>query len=305
MLFLLALVLLVRLGMKRNLLGYLAHDLRRRNLQVFYVFFTCTAVIGLMIALGEEYYFFNYEYKFINIFNPFLYLHKLTRMVEQFRCLGRFAWVFFWWINISGVLLADYLYRTGKTVKLLRWLLLPALLLVAADTYSTIKRSNGERCDNDLTNPARLTAAADLLQGVTTSRYQAILPIPYYHIGAEDYSVAIDPEESFFKFNTQLSLVSGLPQMGSKMSRTQVVEAKALCSLFDPSIGELPYLKARMKPGQPVLVVYWKTFYDHIADYRMPDKEPGRNVVATGYKFVEGLTVVKETQEYTLYEWTP
>ncbi len=304
-LFLLLLVIAIRLIFKRNLAAHVTHDLRKNGLSDFYLFFTCTAVVGLMMALGEEYYFFNYEYKFINILNPLYYLHKVTRMVEQFRCLGRFAWVFFWWVNISGVLMIDRMYRTGKTVKVLRWLLVPVIGIVMADTYSLVKTSNGERHENDVTNTANMELAKDLLQNVETSRYQAILPVPYYHIGAEDYTVSIDPEEPFFKLNTQMSLLSHLPQMSSKMSRSAVIEAKALCSLFVPGIGEADYLKARMQPGKPVLVIFWKTYYANLKDRRMPDKEPAKSVVLAGPDFVKGLPLVKETAEYALYEWTP
>ncbi|KAA9331874.1 hypothetical protein [Adhaeribacter soli] len=69
----------------------------------FFAFFGLATVASVLIAIGEEYYFSNREYVFNNYLRGFFYLHKITDMVTQFRCLGRFSWIFFWFINLATV----------------------------------------------------------------------------------------------------------------------------------------------------------------------------------------------------------
>jgi len=152
-----------------------------------------------------------------NLLNPFFYLHFITRRVEQFRCLARFAWPFFWtfyiWIMYTAIQLW---YGSGKWLKTI----MVAVVMVPAITetcdYIINMRNNANR--DNLFSDAHLHELDHL--HIDFSKYQAILPIPFYMVGSEDYSHTIDEDEKWGIATMQLSLYSRLPLMSCKMSRT-------------------------------------------------------------------------------------
>lgn len=252
----------------------------------------------MSISLGEK--VFIGETEWTNRLNPFYYLHKITDRVEQFRCISRFAWIFFWVANISVVY---YLGLIWKKTKFSKVLIVFIVLISSVEGFSYVKRNYDITSLNNLSQKSLEEKTSPLLKNIDVNKYQAILPVPYFHVGCENYDFTIDPEEDFFIFISQLSIASGLPNMGSKMSRTPVIEAQALMSIFVPEIGLKDHLMHSLKK-QPILVVYDKSFYAN-NDKNLPGREPAKKVVLQGEKFIKDLSLLSSDGQYEVYEWNP
>lgn len=256
--------------------------------------FLCVSIaMGEEVRIGEESY--------TNFLNPFFYLHFLTDRIEQFRCLSRFGWAFFWSANIGMVYFLGILYRSGKW----KYLVLPVVLIGIFETFLFAK--NGSQANSLSILQAKYIQAdtQELLNGMDTEKFQAILPIPFYHVGCENYDYTIDPDEGFFKLTSMLSLATNLPNMGCKMSRTPVIEAQSLMSIFHEEIGQKKYFLERLDRNKPVLVVLDKEFYAGLTDDKLPGREIPRAVIQNGKSFVENLRHLKSVGRYDLYEWYP
>lgn len=163
----------------------------------------------LFLLLGE------YRVTILNIFNPFLYLHSITNRVEQFRSLSRFNWPFFWsfyiWVMYTLIQLFN---QSSKQLRAFIILIIGGLGIIEIYDNATFIQ---KRAKND--NPF---AQSDIYSKIkfNPQEFQAILPLPFYMVGSEDYEFTFDDEFEFSKKTMQFSLNSGLPLMSSKMSRT-------------------------------------------------------------------------------------
>jgi hypothetical protein len=255
--------------------------------------FSVSGFISLCISIGED--------SWTKFFNPFYYLHFLTERVEQFRCISRFGWSFFWTVNIGIVYYIGTLWK-NRTFKILSIIIFLAGIF---DVYFILKKAETSQDFNIFHEKYINADTQEILKRINIQQYQAILPIPYYHVGCENYDFTIDPEEDFFKFTSMLSLATHLPNMGCKMSRTPVIEAQALLSLFYPTIGQRHYLFNKLDINKKVLVVYDKTFYSELKEDQLPQREIPKNVILNGKTFVEKLPLLSENDRYAIYEWSP
>jgi hypothetical protein len=65
-------------------------------------------------------------------------------------------------------------------------------------------------------------------------KFQAILPIPYYHSGSDVKGLTIDPVDAWYQKTTALSIQTKLPMMAAKMGRSSTVQVS---DLFDFMLG--------------------------------------------------------------------
>lgn len=181
------------------------------------------AFLMLMISFGEHYYTTDdaQGLHFINLLNPFYYLHKITHQIEHFRALGRFVWpfwlVFFIWTVLTLLLLAR---QNRHQSPLLRFA--PLLLLVifsVTDLRSTIDWMQGAASNENFLGPAPVAQAVAELPD-QPGKYAAMLPLPFYTVGAESGDLIIDDREEWSRKTYQWSVGTGLPLLASKMSRT-------------------------------------------------------------------------------------
>jgi hypothetical protein len=131
--------------------------------------------------------------------------------LRQFRAIGRFSWFFFFTANIV------VLTWIGRLPVKKAWMQILCLGILAAESFFFLRAR-----DLHLDDVAGLQPGATLLEqtGINPADYQAILPIPYFHIGSDNFWV--EPE-GFIQQNAMvLSLQSGLPLCGVMMSRTSV-----------------------------------------------------------------------------------
>lgn len=138
--------------------------------------------------------------------------------LRQFRGLARFTWSFYYLMNLAAVYLV---WQKAQVIKSSwkRWaLLLTPLLLLGYDAFTYQK---GKKMHLSPNVASREMAAADpehWLNKVDFSAYQALLPLPYYHVGSEN--IWLDPHFGLFRKVQTTALHTGLSDMGVVMSRT-------------------------------------------------------------------------------------
>jgi hypothetical protein len=167
------------------------------------------------------------------------WLLDYTGPFKQFRSIGRFAWVFYYIINVYAF---TWFFQRWKTNKQLFYLILP-LVLIIYDNFQFNREVARNNTDTGLFKTENLP--------VHPGDYQAILPIPYFNVGSE--SISIDSRCSGLKLATELSAVTGLPIMSTSMSRTSFSETVKSISLAKEEYKLLPIVND-FKSRKPFLL---------------------------------------------------
>ncbi|MEY4134737.1 MAG: hypothetical protein RL386_1087 [Bacteroidota bacterium] len=155
--------------------------------------------------------------------------------LKQFRALGRFSWFFFFSANI--IALSTFVRASGSK----KWVPPAVLLILGAEAFFFL-RARDLRLDPV---EGQLPEQPLLAQvGIDPGEFQAILPIPYFHIGSDNFW--LEPE-GFIQQNAMvLALQSGLPLCAAMMSRTSVGQTFRQLQL----VGE-PYRTPRILEDYP------------------------------------------------------
>lgn len=152
--------------------------------------------------------------------------------IQQLRALARFSWVFYYMINILVFYGIFKFLKKGIYYKATAFLALSFLLY---DGYLNVSqyapRLNNRIAElEDTRNDSPENAWVSFVNGAD---YQAVLPIPYFHIGSEN--VWLEPKNDMLKQSFIVSLKSGLPSMGVMLSRTSLSQTyKSLAIACDP-----------------------------------------------------------------------
>ena len=185
-------------------------------------------------------------------------LLEFTGPLQQFRSVGRFAWGFYYIINI----LAFYnLYHFIRKVDQKKWRIGFFVLAIAWLNFESVTYLNKKKLKL-YPHPAKRYNFMDghnkWLKKVDWKKYQAILPIPYFHIGSEN--VWLDAKGPVAYRSLWSSVRTGLPVISSFMGRTSLSQTKDFLAF----IGE-PYRPLKMTDAlpnqQPILIFLQKANY--------------------------------------------
>lgn len=178
--------------------------------------------------------------------------------LQQIRTVARFAWVFYYVINVlSIVVLYHYLVKSNFN-KIAGYVLLTIALLAIFSEGKIYHNFYGKRIDK---TPNYFQKNADtelnkeiegVLNKVESSLYQAILPLPYYHVGSGVYGQGKIDKKGFAE-TLMFSYQSGLPLISVNLSRTSLPETKALTRITAPPFIDKPVLQNFDE--RPVLVL--------------------------------------------------
>ncbi|MFD2784250.1 hypothetical protein [Hymenobacter rubripertinctus] len=262
------------------------------------------ALISLLISVGTVYNLNNGAYTIHNYLNLFFYAQKISAITTQFRVLARFSWVFFWAANLLVLAGLDFWLLSNRWTG--RWLVAVGLvLLVVVDTRDAVKHYR-HTVPNSLTNARYTPEISQLLRSVQPGQYQAILPVPYFHVGTEDLELTLDDDDPHSLHAYQLALRTNLPLMASKMSRTPPEHLVELRSIFMPQ-GPTPALRSRLRAAQkPLLVLYDQRYYetpDLLAAQRAKPKV--RKIIDAGADLParQHMTLLAQAGSLRLYRW--
>ena len=263
------------------------------------------SLVMLFISMGEHYYTGDAPGQgvhIINFMNPMYYIHFFTKRVEQFRSLERFIWPFYFcfylWISYT---LAFLIQQYGKNFKIA---VTAAIVLLGGAEVADYIIATRQRCNNP--NPFSEQALAKVKPHIPLTEYQAILPIPYYFAGSEDYDYTLNDTHVWSRETYQLSYMTGLPLMACKMSRTPPVYNKML---MDMVTRDTLWNELKMKlTTQPVLVMVNRKISKDSTQYNVPD--PGTPLAALYWQatqFAERnkLQPVDSVGDVVYYKWLP
>lgn len=210
-----------------------------------------TFIILLLLTAISIIFLFTNWIKFENLNNrlsPFYYIGKWTRIVEQFRSIGRFAWPF---LLFSPILLV-YLYTNAAKALQPVARLSVLVIVLAFSTTQIVDTIFFLRKEANLPNlfSSREMVAVPEIPG--KEKYAAVLPIPLFMVGSEDYNVTIDDHDNFSRWLYQLCYKNTMPMMAVKLSRTPVAFSDQMMDVLleqkikDPLLAHLP--------SKPILV---------------------------------------------------
>ncbi len=145
------------------------------------------------------------------------FLLDYTGPLRQFRSTGRFAWVFYFVVNIlafTGIYKNITLWR-HNVLKYTFLALVLGILYHEAYTFTQSKymfKNLGEV--PELLSGSRFTD----LPNIEYKRYQAILPIPYFNVGSNNFGA--NATGNILQLSCVMSAQTGLPLTGAMLTRS-------------------------------------------------------------------------------------
>lgn len=169
-----------------------------------------------------------------------------TGPLQQFRSIGRFAWVFYYAVNIAAVY---YLYTWLGRQRGAAWkLAIPVLLLGVESYHLNMSKDFGLDIVENWEAGTRFT---DL--PVDYSRYQACVPIPYFNVGSDNFWK--DQKGWIGQKSETMSLQTGLPLTAAMLTRTSLSQ-----TLNQLQLVTEPYRRPRILddfPSDKPLLLFW------------------------------------------------
>lgn len=183
------------------------------------------------------------------------YLLDWFPVINNFRGIGRFSWPFFYTITISAIVYASQLLKPNKyrVIVYLLVTLIPLSYIWEGLPHHKSVRKNMSNTQNLFNKKYLPPSFSQALLFADSSKYQAIIPLPFYHIGSEDFK-AIGTVKSRIS-SMVVSYHSGLPIMGNYSTNTSIIESKNLIQILSPNCYDKEVLKS-ISSKKPFLIIY-------------------------------------------------
>ncbi len=198
---------------------------------------------------------------------------KYLGPMKQIRGIARFAWLFFYVMQPLVVIL---LWRKVHQTRKIGWMaiLAGAMIITSFEAYI-----NSRSLREPLDNAFELTKRNLILQD--PDQYQAIVPLPYFHVGSENYWW--EDRYGLLPHVLNLSVQYGIPTTGVYLSRT---------SLHQTMLQMGPFLKPC--DGCPILDRYSKK---NLLLFMADD---ARNVDSLGKRLAASAEIIGKTNGYRI-----
>ncbi len=156
-------------------------------------------------------------------------------LLAQFRGTGRFAWVFFHVCTVfCTVRVYQYLFAEGlarKTVAVMAFTIMIGFYAVEGWAYHRNMSKAFGHSPNVLDRPE--AAHAELIDALRTSGAQAIIPLPYLHVGSERYIKGAPEPVQALAF--PVAYQAALPLMAGITSRASLGHTRDLLAITSPT----------------------------------------------------------------------
>ena len=206
----------------------------------------------LKIILGVAFILLLLSIGFPFVFKSFEPLLAFTGPLQQFRGIGRFAWVYFYVANI-GALFYIYKFSALRFKKWQHIIHIVTILVLWQEAYvyqkkhATFEVQTAEKIWENCGEPI-----TKVLPFFNPDTYQAAFPIPYYNVGSENFQ--FEPQGNTFHYCSFPALQTGLPTMGNFLSRTSLQQAYRGIQMALPPYGKLDIIND-LHPTKPILLV--------------------------------------------------
>ena len=255
----------------------------------------CFAAFAILLfGLGFPFSFKGLEWM-VDYFGP----------LRQFRGLGRFIWAFYYAINVllfyilwnksqrmkvsekwmgflqkRSTVLAEYWPKVAK------WsLALIPLAVLSWEAYFFQKNKPPHPVPSLAQRSVVAPSPNHWLNKVDFARFQALMPLPYYHIGSEN--IWLDMYYPLFQKEQYTALLTGVPDMGVNMSRSAI--GRMVKSMqFSLLACEPPVLLSEFPDNRPIALMIdpsqWEDVqkrYEHLISKATPVYQgPEMNIMA-------------------------
>ena len=239
------------------------------------------AVAFLLLAMGIPF----------TLHSSFESLMELFKPLRQLRALGRMAWVFTFCLNLVLIYMLYQLLERVKTNKVLRvfgvvgtigflsFTVWEGVLLQSEIVKEQV--AGNVFVGDKLKNDSQLDYVYEAIESIDASRYCALVPIPYYHVGSEQFvteshtSYRAMLESITFAYHTELPLTSCYL---SRISRKESIKS---LQFFAPSTIRKDIARD-YKDSRPLLLFRSK-LVEHISENEKQLVELGRVVYENEY----------------------
>lgn len=162
---------------------------------------------------------------------------------RQLRALSRFSWLFFYVINVIVFYQLHRWFAESKGRIVPLSIIFIAFSLLFIDGYYNMK-GTASRLHNEM--PAMDDVKNELpvnrwVSQIDASQFQAIIPIPYFHVGSEN--IWIEPKNNSLESTLIASLKTGLPTTAVMMGRTSISQTYRNYSLLMEPLQNYDILK--------------------------------------------------------------
>ncbi|HLO90303.1 MAG: hypothetical protein ACM3ME_06935 [Chloroflexota bacterium] len=186
------------------------------------------------------------------------YLLDYVKVINNFRAIGRFAWVFFYVITVWAIYYAYLFFESRKKYKVF-WIpfivIIPFSFIYEALPYHREASPQINKIANFFSThwlPYNLNSG---IKAVKPSDYQAIIPLPYYLIGSEDYKKSAT--DKIYQISMAFGYYTGLPITGNYSTNSSILESRKLYQLFAPPFYTKE-IEKDLSSDKPFLVIFSK-----------------------------------------------
>lgn len=229
---------------------YAPHPVRAYRIWLWVAFFELLVSMGVPFSWGLR------------------FLADYLSVLRQFRSMGRFSWTFYYLFLIFCVIFIFRFYQWLRR-KGIHWqakAMLGAVCILWAiqlNGYAGWMRENVSALAKD--NYNRLFSAKEsnwndwlVQRGYSSKQFQAVLALPFFHIGSEKLWLQDNDESRTMYYGAQLALQTSIPMIDVMMSRTSWHQTFATVQLTDGPFSPKPLLDSFSE--KPILVLVNKRF---------------------------------------------
>jgi hypothetical protein len=170
---------------------------------------------------------------------PFIFgleaLLEFLGPLQQMRAIGRFAWLFYFVMNIVAFYRIWSWRQTSRKKALKNTILILCMILLYTDVYYFLKSRQGYLNNKFPAWSDSRNAEHDnqWVAHIDAKKYQAILPLPFYHMGSDNYS--INARCNMLANSFLVSMKTGLPVAAIYISRASISQSiKNIALVLEP-----------------------------------------------------------------------
>jgi hypothetical protein len=181
--------------------------------------------------------------------------------IKQFRSMGRFNWLLFYVFNVAALYWVWHFAKRQSQIWVKTCAITLPFLLLSYEAYQHQDVRRAAIWPNMLTKSDPNSTALDWVSKLDTASFQAIYPMPYYHIGSDN--ISLDAMFDVFLLTQRTGYATGLPDMGVFMSRTPLHQTLQQVQLgFEPV--EMPRILHDMVSEKDLALLTVPTYADKV-----------------------------------------
>lgn len=173
---------------------------------------------------------------------------------RQMRGIGRFAWLFYFVINIVVFywLWSNWKDKVKKSFPTILIVITLSTLYIDAYLWARNRGKNLENYIPELQDIGNKTPNNQWINRINVNDFQAILPLPYFHVGSEN--IWIEGRCGIVNKALITGYQTGLPSMAVLLSRTSISQTLSnLSIMLEPSQNGLKSM--RFQSSKPLLII--------------------------------------------------